>query len=65
MNGPMWSLGGESTLKSGTSLPTHFCCASFHQICLRSGSQGLPSRSQEARLYRTRRFAGHDHAQFG
>src|SRR5438477_4689144 len=25
MNGPMWSLGGESALKSGTSLPTHAC----------------------------------------
>ena len=37
---------------------------SFHQTCLRVGSQGLPSRSQEARLYRTRRFAGHDHPQF-
>ena len=42
MNGPMWSFGGESALKSGTSLPTHFFCASFHQICRRAGSHGLP-----------------------
>src|SRR5580700_5201360 len=64
MNGPMWSLGFESALKSGTSLPTHFCAVSFHQTWRRDVSHGLPSRSQEARLYSTRRLAGHDHAQF-
>src|ERR1700733_1135258 len=65
MNGPMWSLGGESALKSGTSLPTHFFCASLHQICGREASQGLPETSHDARLYITRRFIGHDHPQFG
>src|SRR5260370_37952634 len=65
MKGPMWSLGLESALKSGTRLPTHFPAASFHQICLRAESHGLPLTSQEARLYITRRFIGHDQAQFG
>src|SRR5207253_9141025 len=65
MNGPMWSLGLESGLKSGTSLPTQDCLASSHQTCRREGSHGLPSRLQEARLYMTRRFMGHDQAQFG
>ncbi len=55
----------ESGLKSGTSFPTQLCAASFHQTCLRVGSQGLPEGSHDARLYKTRRFAGHDHAQFG
>ena len=44
------SLGGESSLKSGTSTPFQRSCASFHQICFRSGSQGLPSKSHDARL---------------
>src|SRR5215472_16834435 len=65
MNGPMWSLGWESALKSGTSLPAHFAVASFHQTCLREGSQGFPSISHEARLYITRRLAGQENAQFG
>src|SRR5205814_4305685 len=64
MNGPMWFAGFESALKSGTSLPTHFCVASLHHTCRREASHGFPSRSNEARLYSTRRFAGHDHAQF-
>src|ERR1035441_7366185 len=51
MNGPIWSFGGESTLKSGTSNPAQRCCSSSHQTCLRSGSQGWPARSQDARLY--------------
>ena len=34
-------------------------------LAARSASHGLPSRSQEARLYSTRRFMGQDHAQFG
>ena len=59
------SAGFESVLKSGTSLPTHRPVASFHHTCGRSGSHGLPDRSHDARLYCTRRFAGHDHAQFG
>src|SRR2546421_11338866 len=63
MKGPMWSLGLESTLKSGTSFPAHFCVASFHQTWRRLESKGFPSRSQEARLYITRRLAGQDHAQ--
>ena len=42
MNGPMCSSGFESALKSGTSLPTHFCAVSFHHTCLRDGSYGLP-----------------------
>src|SRR5579862_4388256 len=65
MNGPMWSLGCESGLKSGTSTPVQICAASFQETCLRAGSQGLPETSHDARLYSTRRFAGHDHAQFG
>src|SRR5215472_8229201 len=60
MNGPMWSLGLESALKSGTSLPAHLPVDSLNQTCLRLGSHGLPSTLQEARLYMTRRFAGQD-----
>jgi len=47
MNGPMWSDGLESALKSGTSFPTQRPAASFHQICRRSGSHGLPAGSHE------------------
>jgi hypothetical protein len=65
MNGPIWSFGFESALKSGTSFPTHFCWPSFHHTCLREGSQGLPEESHDARLYITRRFIGQDHAQLG
>src|SRR5215472_18123778 len=65
MNGPMWSLELESALKSGTSFPTHLPVASLNQTCLRLGSHGLPSRLQEARLYITRRFIGHDQPQVG
>src|SRR5581483_3659461 len=65
MKGPMCSDGGESGLKSGTSTPAQRCCASLHQTCGRSPSQGLPAASQDARLYSTRRLAGHDHPQFG
>ena len=42
----------------------HFKVGHIHQTCLRSASQGFPAGSQDARLYSTRRFAGHDHAQF-
>src|SRR5437762_13410578 len=65
MNGPMWSFGAESTLKSGTSCPAHLPVDSFHHTCRRAGSQGFPVGSQDARLYMTRRFAGQDQAQFG
>src|SRR5438270_2787883 len=65
MNGPMWSLGLESGLKSGTSLPAHLPVPSLNQTCLRLGSQGLPVRSHDARLYMTRRFMGHDQAHWG
>src|ERR1700690_2590449 len=65
MKGPMWSLGAESGLKSGTSWPSHFFWASFHQTWRRSGSHGLPLRSQEARLYSMRRFMGQAQPQFG
>src|SRR4249920_1447644 len=61
MNGPTPSSGGVSGLMSGTSTPAHFC--PFHAISLRLGSQGLPDGSQEARLYRIRRLAGHANAQ--
>ena len=44
---------------------THLPDTSFHQICRRSGSHGRPETSHDARLYMTRRLAGHDHAQFG
>ena len=59
MNAPN-SPGLESGLMSGTS-PTHL--SPFHLIPAREGSQGLPSLSAEARLYMTRRFAGHEKAQ--
>src|SRR6478609_5086722 len=65
MKGPMWSLGLESALKSGTSLPAHLPVVSLNQTCLRLGSHGLPCRLQEARLYITRRFMGHDQPQAG
>src|SRR5437762_3220441 len=64
INGPVWAFGFESGLKSGMSLPTQRPAVSLHQTCLRVGSQGLPDGSHDARLYITRRFAGHDHAQF-
>src|SRR5207302_1296014 len=63
-SGTRWSAGFESALNSVTSLPTHFCVGSLHHTCRREASHGLPSRSHDARLYRTRRFAGHDQAQF-
>src|SRR5271168_2374049 len=65
MNGPIWSLGAESGLKSGTSTPAHFCVASFHHTCRRLVSQGLPSTAHDARLYSTRRFIGQDQAKLG
>src|SRR5215467_14617994 len=43
------------------SAPVH--ALPFHEISLRDGSNGLPFRSHEARLYSTRRFTGHAHAQ--
>src|SRR6476646_8049921 len=57
MNGPMPLAGSSSSLKSGTSAP-------FQPTSLRAGFHGLPLGSHDARLYITRRFAGHDHAQF-
>src|SRR5262245_31233001 len=65
MNGPIWSLGSESALKSGTSFPAHLPVAALNQTCLRLGSHGLPSTLQEARLYMTRRFIGHDQPHWG
>src|SRR5471032_1463696 len=62
MNGPMPFSGGSSTLKSGTSAPPQV--VPFHATSLRVGSHGLPCKSQEARLYSTRRLAGHAQAQF-
>src|ERR1700761_8120343 len=62
MNGFMPFSGGSSTLKSGTSAPDHVL--PFHAISLRVGSNGLPLTSHDARLYSTRRFAGHAQAQF-
>src|SRR5262249_60807772 len=59
MNAPN-SPGLESGLMSGTS-PTHF--SPFHLMPAREGSQGLPSLSAEARLYMTRRLAGHEKPQ--
>ena len=49
---------------SATSLPVHFWVASLQQTWRRVASQGFPSRSQEARLYITRRLAGQDQPQF-
>src|SRR5262245_21830105 len=54
------SPGGESGLMSGTS-PTHF--SPFQTMPRRFGSQGFPSASADARLYMTRRFAGHENPQ--
>src|SRR5512132_2940031 len=45
---------------SGTS-PTHF--SPFHTMPGRLGSHGLPAASADARLYMTRRLAGHENAQ--
>src|SRR5207248_1547168 len=61
MNGPIPSEGSSSTLKSGMSEPVQ--AEPFQAISLRPGLNGLPLGSQEARLYITRRLAGHDHAQ--
>src|SRR5690349_1190877 len=63
MNGFIGSPGGTSILKSGTSFPPHFL--PFQEMSFRFGSHGLPLGSTEARLYMTRRFAGHEKAQFG
>ena len=48
---------------SGTSLPSHF--SPVHWMIGRSGSQGWPFRSAEARLYSVRRFSGQLHAHLG
>src|SRR5271167_1303148 len=61
MNGPMPFAGSSSALKSGTSAPAQ--ALPFQPISLREGSKGLPATSHEARLYITRRLAGHDQAQ--
>src|SRR5208282_2219265 len=61
MKGFMPPAGSSATGKSGTSAPPQ--ALPFQPINLRFGSYGLPLGSQEARLYRTRRFAGQDQAQ--
>ena len=61
MNGPIPPAGSSSALKSGTStLPQFF---PFHASSVRRGSNGFPATSHEARLYITRRLAGHAQAQ--
>ncbi|MNV51124.1 hypothetical protein D3C71_1431630 [compost metagenome] len=62
MNGPMPPAGFSSPLKSGMSAPAQIL--PFQPINLRRGSKGLPATSQDARLYRMRRLAGHAQAQF-
>src|SRR5437868_826705 len=62
MNGFMPFAGSSSSLKSGVSAPLQ--PVPFQAMSLRAGFHGLPLGSHEARLYITRRFAGHDHAQF-
>src|SRR3982751_330666 len=62
MNGFMPFAGSSSSLKSGTSAPLQ--AVPFQATSLRAGFHGLPVGSHEARLYITRRFAGHDQAQF-
>src|SRR5437879_8076346 len=67
--------GGIVSVKSGTSYPTHLPLGTFLPV-LGSGGftkfgshhthrfrslHGLPFRSADARLYMTRRFAGHAH----
>src|ERR1017187_4814791 len=61
MNGPMPPAGFSPAGKSGTSAPPH--ALPFQPTSLRFGLYGLPAGSQDARLYRTRRFAGQAHAQ--
>jgi hypothetical protein len=61
MKGLMPLSGGSSTLKSGMSEPVH--ARPFHATSFLDGSNGLPFTSHDARLYSTRRFAGHAHAQ--
>src|SRR5665647_1488943 len=63
MNGFIPSSGAESGLKSGMSEPVHFFAAASQPITLRFASYGLPVRSQDARLYKMRRFAGQAYAQ--
>ena len=51
--------GGRSTMKSGTSSPVHRpATGSHHTYALRS-DHGRPSGSADARLYKSRRSAGH------
>src|SRR5205807_5525709 len=54
--------GGRSSMKSATSNPVHFFWSSSHQTYFLRSDHGLPSGSADARLYRIRRFDGHDHA---
>ena len=61
INAPAPELGDNVPVKSATSLPSQF--VPFHLINTRFGSHGLPFSSAEARLYNTRRFIGHAHAQ--
>ncbi len=59
MNAPR-EPGSAVAGKSGTS-PTQRL--PFQRSTLRAGSQGSPAASAEARLYSTRRLAGHEKAQ--
>src|SRR5512139_3073336 len=64
MKGFIPSSGAESILKSGTSAPAHLPAPASQAMILRVGSYGLPEGSQDARLYRMRRLAGQEKAQF-
>src|SRR5579864_3789627 len=61
MKGPIPWVGSSSALKSATSAPTQ--AVPFQDVSLRPGLNGLPHVSQDARLYSTRRLAGHEKAQ--
>src|SRR5690242_15897166 len=51
--------GGRSAMKSGVSTPVHFSAAASHQTYRLRSDHGRPSGSADARLYMSRRFAGH------
>ena len=52
-------------MKSGTSWPVHLPCSSSHHTYALRSDHGLPSGSADARLYMSRRFAGHAHPHSG
>src|SRR5438067_2357113 len=64
MNGSQ-AAGSEGFMVGGYSGTSPVQALPFHWMPGRLGSQGLPWRSAEARLYMTRRLSGQDHDQLG